>query len=118
MSIRKRISELRKSKFQIEHELAELKTSDYKTQLYEEKAKELDRLQPGFLKYWTKFGYVLTPRQCQVLTGVMLGLYNREIGERLFITEKSVKFHLGDVYKKFDVENRTQLALLINELMK
>ena len=38
------------------------------------------------------------------------GLSNSEIGRNLFVTEQTVKFHLGNIYRKLGVGNRTEAA--------
>ncbi|MFZ5626313.1 MAG: response regulator [Bacillota bacterium] len=53
----------------------------------------------------------LTRRERDILGMVAQGLTNREIGERLFISEKTVKNHLTHLFKKIGVEDRTQAAL-------
>jgi DNA-binding NarL/FixJ family response regulator len=35
---------------------------------------------------------------------------NCEIGSRLYVTEQIVKFHLGNIYRKMGVANRTEAA--------
>jgi two-component system, NarL family, response regulator DevR len=57
-----------------------------------------------------RFG--LTPREREVLAHVGNGLSNREIGDSLFITERSVKNHMRNVFLKLGVANRTAAALL------
>lgn len=39
------------------------------------------------------------------------GLSNKEICEKLFVCEKTVKHHLGNVYKKLNVKGRTQAVI-------
>ena len=39
------------------------------------------------------------------------GLSNKEIGEKLFICEKTVKFHSTFIYKKLKVKSKTKLAV-------
>ena len=39
------------------------------------------------------------------------GLSNKEIGEKLFITEKTVKNHLTNIFQKLGVSDRTQALL-------
>ena len=44
------------------------------------------------------------------------GLNNKEIAEELDITEVTVKTHLRNIYKKFNVNSRTQLVLMAIQL--
>ncbi|MFQ3543696.1 response regulator transcription factor [Halobacillus rhizosphaerae] len=53
----------------------------------------------------------LTKREKDVLKVVMEGLSNKEIAKRLFITEKTVKTHLSNIFSKLEVHDRTQAAL-------
>src|SRR4030065_1522913 len=39
------------------------------------------------------------------------GLTNKEVGNKLFVTEKTVKFHLTNIYKKMNVRSRAQLIV-------
>lgn len=55
----------------------------------------------------------LTPREREVLELVAEGLSNTEIGERLGTEVKTVKTHLGNLYQKLHVSNRTQAAAVI-----
>ncbi|GAA5016668.1 response regulator transcription factor [Streptomyces siamensis] len=52
-------------------------------------------------------GTALTPRETEVLTLVAQGLSNQAVGERLHLTEGTVKSHLARVYAKLDVDSRT-----------
>jgi DNA-binding CsgD family transcriptional regulator len=52
----------------------------------------------------------LSPREADVLRLLADGCGNREIGERLFMSVKTVERHLGNLYRKLDVTNRTQAA--------
>lgn len=49
----------------------------------------------------------LHAREVQILNLVSEGVKNREIGQRLFISEETVKWYLKGLYRKLDVGNRT-----------
>lgn len=53
----------------------------------------------------------LTRREYEVLTLIAEGLNNREIAEKLFISEKTVKNHVSNIFKKIDVCDRIQAAI-------
>lgn len=54
---------------------------------------------------------VLTPREIEMVGMVARGLRNKEMSERLAISEGTVKIHLHHIYKKLKVENRVELIL-------
>jgi DNA-binding NarL/FixJ family response regulator len=60
------------------------------------------------LRRWAR----VTPRGRDVLRWLALGIENRAIGHELGIGERAVKAHVSALLRLFDVENRTQLALL------
>ncbi len=53
----------------------------------------------------------LTKREYEILTLIAEGFNNREIGENLFISEKTVKNHVSNIFKKINVNDRTQAAI-------
>jgi len=53
---------------------------------------------------------VLTPREIEIVRMVADGLRNREIADRLYINEGTVKVHLHHIYEKLKVDSRLQLA--------
>lgn len=53
----------------------------------------------------------LTRREKTIISYLIRGLRNREIGERLTITEQTVKNHLRTIYDKVGVSDRLELAL-------
>ncbi|MGH7828123.1 MAG: response regulator [Candidatus Binatia bacterium] len=55
----------------------------------------------------------LTKRELEILKLVAEGLTNEEIGRRIFISEKTVKTHLTNIFDKLKVNNRFKAALLI-----
>lgn len=54
---------------------------------------------------------VLSEREQQVLTLAAEGLANKQIGRRLGISESTVKVHLGNIYRRIGVTDRTSAAL-------
>ena len=55
----------------------------------------------------------LAPREREIALLVGSGANNREIAERLSITESTVKAHLTSVFRKLDVPDRLRLALFV-----
>jgi DNA-binding NarL/FixJ family response regulator len=55
-------------------------------------------------------GPALTDRENQVLRLLAVGLSNREIGDRLVISEATVKFHVRNLRDKLEVRRRTQIV--------
>jgi DNA-binding NarL/FixJ family response regulator len=54
----------------------------------------------------------LTRREMEVLELLGTGLRNKEIAERLFVSEKTVKNHITSIFLKLHVNDRTEAALL------
>jgi DNA-binding CsgD family transcriptional regulator len=52
----------------------------------------------------------LTPQELQVALVVARGATNKEAGAALFISPKTVEFHLGHVYSKLAVRSRSELV--------
>lgn len=53
----------------------------------------------------------LSNREAEVAELVTKGLSNKEVANQLFVTEKTVKFHLTNIYKKMNVKSRSQLIV-------
>ncbi|MBL8981278.1 MAG: winged helix-turn-helix transcriptional regulator [Gemmatimonadetes bacterium] len=58
----------------------------------------------------------LTPRELEILELIAQGLSNREIAERVFVSENTVKTHSSRVFEKLDVRRRTQAVQRGKEL--
>jgi DNA-binding NarL/FixJ family response regulator len=50
----------------------------------------------------------LTERELSMLRAVARGLSNQAIGREYWVTEQTVEFHLGNIYRKLGVANRTE----------
>jgi DNA-binding NarL/FixJ family response regulator len=55
----------------------------------------------------------LTRRELEILRLVAEGMTNEEIGKKIFISEKTVKTHLTNIFDKLKVNNRFKAALMI-----
>ena len=58
----------------------------------------------------------LTPRERDVLALIGDGLTNREIGKKLYLSEKTVKNHISRMLAKLGVQRRVQAAVLATHL--
>ena len=54
----------------------------------------------------------LTPQELQVARFVAEGLTNREVAAQLFLSPRTIDFHLRNVYRKLGISSRTALARL------
>lgn len=57
----------------------------------------------------------LTEREIEILKTIASGLKNREIADKLFISEKTVKTHINRIFRKLGVNNRTRAILTAME---
>ena len=53
----------------------------------------------------------LTKRELEILKQVAEGMFNKEIANNLNISERTVKNHISNIFKKIDVSDRTQAAV-------
>lgn len=54
----------------------------------------------------------ITPRELEILTLIAAGLSNRQIAEKLFVSENTVKTHSSRLFDKLDAKRRTQAVQL------
>ena len=57
----------------------------------------------------------MTPREGEIAELIATGASNRRIAEKLSISERTVKAHLGVIFKKIGINDRLQLALYMNK---
>lgn len=55
--------------------------------------------------------HLLSPREAQVMRLMTEGMTNQQIAGRLCVTVHAVKFHLASIYRKFEVNNRTEAVV-------
>ena len=58
----------------------------------------------------------ISDREYEVLTLLAEGHSNKEIGERLFVSQNTIKTHLSRIYEKLEVSRRTQAVQKAREL--
>ena len=59
-----------------------------------------------------KFSQLLSKREAQVAEKISQGLTNQSIADQLFISERTVKFHCTNIFKKLAITNRKMLISL------
>jgi two-component system response regulator DevR len=59
----------------------------------------------------------LTEQELKLLSLIAEGLTNRQIGERMFLAEKTVKNYVSSILSKLGLERRTQAAVLASKLL-
>jgi len=57
---------------------------------------------------------LLTPREAQIADQVGQGKSNREVAAALYLTPKTVEFHLTRIYRKLGVHSRSELVRKLN----
>jgi DNA-binding NarL/FixJ family response regulator len=57
----------------------------------------------------------LTAHEREVVALVARGATNREAAATLFVSPKTIEYHLASVYRKLDIRSRTQLALAVRD---
>ena len=58
----------------------------------------------------------LTPQQYKVLCYLHEGLLNKQIAYELSISEATVKAHITAIFRKLNINNRTQAVLVVSDL--
>ncbi|HAB99251.1 MAG TPA: hypothetical protein DCE71_05465 [Parachlamydiales bacterium] len=61
---------------------------------------------------------VLSKRELEVLRFIVKGYSNREIGDKLFISEVTVRNHLNTIMKKMNVKSRYKLIIPAIQLIQ
>jgi two-component system response regulator DegU len=73
--------------------------------------KQLQRATQPSLKRYVAEREELSSRELEVLKLIVKGRSNKEIGQDLYISEKTVKNHISNILRKMSLEDRTQAAI-------
>jgi DNA-binding NarL/FixJ family response regulator len=57
----------------------------------------------------------LTAQEVRVAHAVARGATNKQVAAELFLSPKTIEFHLARVYRKLGIHSRTELAMLVAE---
>ena len=71
----------------------------------------MELLTEGHKKFLREYFFKknLSKSEVEVVILVLQGLINREVANKLCVAEKTIKFHLGNAYKKLNISRRSQL---------
>lgn len=72
---------------------------------------QLNMLRKGEINGTDSLAVKLTKREYEILTLIADGMNNKDIANTLFISEKTVKNHVSNIFKKIKVNDRTQAAI-------
>lgn len=61
-------------------------------------------------------GTALTGREVEVLSLILEGRSSKEVARRLYLSKRTVDFHLAKIYEKLNVSNRVQAIRRASEL--
>lgn len=85
------------------------------TRVFEKFIKEY-MMKKNLLKPFTKPSSakldMLSPREMQVLKLISKSMTNEEIADKLFLSPRTIKTHLRNIFAKAEIRNRTEAALL------
>jgi two-component system, NarL family, nitrate/nitrite response regulator NarL len=71
----------------------------------------VDTLQLSLAEKTRNDSYGLTPRELQIILAIVEGRTNKDIAQRLSISEDTVKRHLTNIFDKLEVSSRVELGL-------
>jgi len=86
-------------------ELIELLVTCYQARKNDKQLPEVDEI-----------GGSLSERELEVIRLVAEGLSGQEIAERLFITERTVRYHVNSIFNKLGANNRAQAVAIVSQL--
>lgn len=81
-------------------------------------APEVSELSGGVILKDYLRNFDITERELEIISWVVEGLSNQEIGLKLFISPNTVKNHIYNIYKKMGIKNRFELMSQLNQYIK
>ncbi|WEV50386.1 helix-turn-helix transcriptional regulator [Lactobacillus sp. ESL0700] len=90
--------------------LLQHKMNQYQAMIHEKEVASEDSQVVGFCEY-----YKMTKRESEILRLVLKGKKNQEIADELFISVGTVKSHIYSIFKKLEVDRRSQLMHVFME---
>lgn len=75
-----------------------------------------ERLPEGEIDFKKVEALDLSKREYEVLKEISIGLSNKEIGDKLFLSESTIKTHVSNILVKLDAKRRTQAVQIAKKL--
>ena len=60
----------------------------------------------------------LSRREIEILEATLTSTTYKEVGQKLFISDKTVKFHMTSIFKKMTAKNKSQLLLKLHKYLE
>jgi len=70
----------------------------------------INNLPESFIK-----SYKIGKRETEIINMIIQGLDNKEIADKLFISESTVRNHISNIYRKVNISNKVELLKLIQQ---
>lgn len=90
------------------------RTANVQTQAHDTNSAQEVRVNP--IKTYLDQHYQLTERECEIILYLAQGYSKSSIGERLFVSENTVRTHVRKAYTKLGIHSKTQLAQLLERI--
>lgn len=90
------------------------RAANVQTQAHDTNSAQEVRVNP--IKTYLDQHYQLTERECEIILYLAQGYSKSSIGERLFVSENTVRTHVRKAYTKLGIHSKTQLAQLLERI--
>lgn len=58
----------------------------------------------------SKFNCSITAQELKIVTALLKGKSYKEMAEEIFVSQNTIKYHVKNIYRKFDLKGRSELA--------